>query len=165
MKPLPIVANACKPKCGHCCGGTTPASRAEIERILTHLRDKVPRRRLSKQLRQWNKDLRICPFLALDKSCFIYEVRPDVCAAFGHIKPALQCPYEHGGEVWFDEWPVEQMRKYELTRAALENGEVMLMSLFGMAVEDAINGRKLQFMSANEYRAMHKIALERAASL
>lgn len=37
------------------------------------------------QYRHFDEQPDRCPFLAPDKSCFIYQVRPTVCVMFGHL--------------------------------------------------------------------------------
>lgn len=87
MKPkkrLPVVASEfppmrCDDGCGDCCG-PAPATKAELDRVVAYVRahNITP------------KDQGItCP-LYLGGKCSVYEVRPLICRAFGHVD-GLDC--------------------------------------------------------------------------
>jgi Fe-S-cluster containining protein len=82
----------CRDNCGECCG-IVGFSREFLERN----KDKF--QRPIEEFVGWKngelipvtKDIR-CPFLKPDKTCAVYEERPDVCREFG-ISPRLVCAY------------------------------------------------------------------------
>ncbi len=77
---LPVVtpefpSMQCDIGCGECCG-PAPATKAEFDRVVAFvIKNKIV-----------PKDQGItCP-LYLDGKCSVYEVRPLVCRAFGHVE-------------------------------------------------------------------------------
>ena len=99
VTPLPVLRDVCAPRCGDCCTCVTPFTGRDVERAVEHL-NTLPRRDVERQLRFWGNGP-ACPFLTLDKKCFIYAARPFVCRVFGHVKPVLACLREAKGEVYF----------------------------------------------------------------
>lgn len=149
MTPLPLAPappNTCVPRCGACCGGATPIFAAEVAPLLAHLQ--AAGRRTEKQLRTWGGDLSVCPFLTPDKRCFVYEVRPAVCRAFGHIKLPpeakalridLTCPLEAEGRTFFDPWPLERVREFdEVHDVTRPDTKVVPLALLGAEIRRAL---------------------------
>lgn len=151
MTPLPMVRhNECLPKCGKCCGGAVLAFAPEVQPIIDYL--KAQGKKAEKQLRFWNRDMAACPFLMPDKRCFVYEARPGVCRAFGHVKfdalpceaqaeakrngvPDLACPYEEEGKVYFDPWPMERIRAFDAEHDVRNpNTEVVPLAMLGAEI-------------------------------
>jgi len=89
---LPVVAPEfppmrCDDGCGECCG-PAPATQAEFDRVVAYvIEHKIT-----------PKDQGItCP-LYLDGKCSVYEVRPLICRAFGHVE-GLSCPRGYNVDV------------------------------------------------------------------
>lgn len=75
--------------CANCCKTTGPLfTSADIERIAKYLKVK-PQRFIEQYLRVDEDNDHVlqqlpCPFLDVDNTCFIYEVRPKACREFPH---------------------------------------------------------------------------------
>jgi len=167
MTPLPIVRNECVPNCGQCCGGATPAFENEVEPIFRFLKEKG--KKSEKQLRWWNRDLTVCPFLTMDKKCFIYPVRPETCSAFGHIKfpPEraaeaerlgvidMKCPREMSGEAYFDSWSMEKIEEFDKRHGVRRRGTKMVpLAFLGMEIMKSIkNGKGVEvpYLTSEEW--------------
>jgi Fe-S-cluster containining protein len=106
MRPLPML-DECVPNCGRCCGGVTPFTRDDASRAVEHLNGMKNPKLLERQIRYWGGSSRVCPFLQADAKCFIYEARPEVCKAFGHV-PMMECPREAEGEARFSRWSLDE---------------------------------------------------------
>ncbi len=78
----------------------TPVNLKEVEAIGQWLVANKSFEDIVAQYQHFDEQPDRCPFLAPDKSCFIYPVRPAVCVMFGHLadtpgmpkKLSQQCP-------------------------------------------------------------------------
>lgn len=80
-----IPKSKCPPNCGKCCGSLFP-SMAELTNIKTYCE-----KRNIKYKEFICDGVSDCPYLKLDKSCEIYEVRPFLCRILG-VSDDLPCP-------------------------------------------------------------------------
>jgi Fe-S-cluster containining protein len=88
--------------CANCCKTMTPTfTLKDIKRISAHLQMTVMEfknkwLRYEKQDKEWVNNNLPCQFLDLNTNmCSIYEVRPDDCAGFPHLKKRKMVDYMH----------------------------------------------------------------------
>lgn len=123
---------------------------ADLRRLIAHL-GTLPNRAVSKQLRFWGGNMRVCPFLMSDKKCFVYDVRPAVCEAYGHIKVPdyvradMTCPYEREGKTFFEEWTPERVKAFDDKHGILASDKAIMANMLGVDILHALkNGQTLQ---------------------
>lgn len=75
-RPVPLYSGDCL-GCGECCSRFLPLSRNDEERIARY----VESNGVAKRPPRCELDL-MCPYLAADRTCSVYEARPDVCRAY-----------------------------------------------------------------------------------
>jgi Fe-S-cluster containining protein len=82
-KQIPI--STCPPGCGKCCGILYPST-TEIQNVKSYCERKhIP-------FIEFHMTVGLdCPYLQLDKSCGIYEVRPFLCRIMG-VSVDIDCP-------------------------------------------------------------------------
>lgn len=93
-KKFPEEGHLCKKLCGKCCTNTVPFTESEAERVSKWLCENKTAEQLVEQFHHFDDHPNQCPFLAPDKSCYIYPVRPTVCFMFGHLVDVPKMPKE-----------------------------------------------------------------------
>lgn len=128
LSALAVKPTECPPRCGQCCVGGTQIGRPDVDRILEYV-NATPQRlkALVKQIRFWNRDLAWCPFLGAAKQCTIYEGRPEICKAFGHV-PAMECTIAD-----FEQWEPDSFIK-KIFDDADRYDKITTMALLGEAI-------------------------------
>lgn len=84
-KKFPEEGNRCLKNCGKCCVNGVPLGKEEAESIGNWLIQNRTYEEIKAQFEHFDDQPDRCPFLAPDKSCFIYPARPVVCVMFGHL--------------------------------------------------------------------------------
>jgi Fe-S-cluster containining protein len=84
-KKFPEEGSRCLKSCGKCCVAGAPLGKEEVNEIGDWLVANKSLEEITAQFHHFDDQPDRCPFLAPDKSCFIYPARPAVCVMFGHI--------------------------------------------------------------------------------
>ncbi|MBQ3799483.1 MAG: YkgJ family cysteine cluster protein [Treponema sp.] len=83
-------------RCGRCCSAILPVTRKEIKVMRQYAKAHH-----IKTERHEDEDL-LCPFLSTkEKSCMVYEVRPQICRVFRCDKPRngrAECDFKPDGD-------------------------------------------------------------------
>lgn len=103
---LPVIPSMrCDSGCGRCCG-PAPVTKAELRTIQAY----VARRGITPVSQGIT-----CP-LYIDGNCSVYQVRPLICRAFGHVE-GLKCALDYDVPAnWLD----RKLRKHKVAYTTMD---------------------------------------------